>query len=459
MKQPVLDGSRGGCHRLRPTGLDEEVTMSDLVVRMLITVVALLIPAQAALAGFGATESYLLSVGEGAGAAGSHWYTTVWITNPTDQDAQLRVELLERGMSNTSPQVYTGVVPPGETLYLEDALETMFALSSRFGAFRFVSDRTIIVTSRIYSMPSGGAVGDSVGQLFTAVPAELAIGAEESTELVGVSQTSPVSASELRYNFGLVETGGGNVTVRVSAYEGYDPTVALATKEYTLGPYGVMQQNISDLLPSPQAVGVRLTLEVLSGSTGKVAAFGSGLANRSNDPSTFEMRFDESLLGNGTGNGGLQQVHHDGTLVGEGTSSSPLGVATGGVGSAQLLDGSVGSDDLATGAVDKQSIGGFAPVYVAEEIAGNQFQIAGGEPGLKVSWQVTGIRHDPWAEANRIPVEEPKTGVEQGTYIHPRAYGRSEDLSSAWAHRPEKLAEEQRIRSTPQEMQRQPPMR
>jgi hypothetical protein len=35
-------------------------------------------------------------------------------------------------------------------------------------------------------------------------------------------------------------------------------------------------------------------------------------------------------------------------------------------------------------------IGGFAPVYVAEKAAGGIFAIAGGEPGMEVSWQVTG---------------------------------------------------------------------
>ena len=35
-------------------------------------------------------------------------------------------------------------------------------------------------------------------------------------------------------------------------------------------------------------------------------------------------------------------------------------------------------------------IGGFAPVYVAEKAAGGTFTIAGGEPGMEVSWQVTG---------------------------------------------------------------------
>ncbi len=71
-------------------------------------------------------------------------------------------------------------------------------------------------------------------------------------------------------------------------------------------------------------------------------------------------------------------------------------------------------------------IGGFAPVYVAQEIQDNRFQIAGGTSGIKVSWQVTGIRHDPYAEAHRIPVEEEKPPEEQGTYLHPVEYGKPE---------------------------------
>jgi hypothetical protein len=51
------------------------------------------------------------------------------------------------------------------------------------------------------------------------------------------------------------------------------------------------------------------------------------------------------------------------------------------------------------------AIGQSAPdLYVSSKMDGNQFEIAGGSPGMDVSWQVTGIRHDPWAEANRIQV-------------------------------------------------------
>ncbi len=68
-------------------------------------------------------------------------------------------------------------------------------------------------------------------------------------------------------------------------------------------------------------------------------------------------------------------------------------------------------------------IGGYAPIYVAEEVRGNRFRIGGGTPGLRVSWQVTGIRQDAWANANRIVVEEDKASEDRGHYLHPSAVG------------------------------------
>jgi len=75
---------------------------------------------------------------------------------------------------------------------------------------------------------------------------------------------------------------------------------------------------------------------------------------------------------------------------------------------------------------------GYAPVYVDQEITGNSFKIAGGKPGLKVSWQVTGIRHDAWANAHRIPVEEEKPKGEQGLYLYPKEQGQPEALGIDW---------------------------
>ena len=90
----------------------------------------------------------------------------------------------------------------------------------------------------------------------------------------------------------------------------------------------------------------------------------------------------------------------------------------------------------------------FVP-YVAEEIAGRQFKIGGGVPGKKVSWQVTGVRHDAFANANRIQVEELKSGTAVGTYLHPRAFGLSaEKVRSKATTKDERLrtAEERKAR-------------
>lgn len=75
------------------------------------------------------------------------------------------------------------------------------------------------------------------------------------------------------------------------------------------------------------------------------------------------------------------------------------------------------------------SIGGPGPdLYIAQEVQNNRFQIEGGSAGLRVSWQVTGIRQDAYANAHRIPVEEQKPEGERGTYLHPVELGLPEAL-------------------------------
>ena len=68
-------------------------------------------------------------------------------------------------------------------------------------------------------------------------------------------------------------------------------------------------------------------------------------------------------------------------------------------------------------------VGGSAPVYIAEELADNQFRIAGGTAGLKVSWQLTGIRKDAWAKAHPLAVEQDKPETEKAYFRHPELFG------------------------------------
>ena len=68
-------------------------------------------------------------------------------------------------------------------------------------------------------------------------------------------------------------------------------------------------------------------------------------------------------------------------------------------------------------------IGDFADAIIGKKIADNQFTIRTDKPNIEVSWQITGIRKDPYAEKNRIIPETDKNPDEKGKYLHPEAYG------------------------------------
>src|SRR5512135_3439261 len=71
-------------------------------------------------------------------------------------------------------------------------------------------------------------------------------------------------------------------------------------------------------------------------------------------------------------------------------------------------------------------IGQFAQAIVADEVSGNQFTVRTDRPNVKVSWQVSGVRKDPFAATYPIVVDEDKPQEERGTYLHPETYGRAE---------------------------------
>lgn len=83
------------------------------------------------------------------------------------------------------------------------------------------------------------------------------------------------------------------------------------------------------------------------------------------------------------------------------------------------------------------ALGKPAPnLYIAREVKGNCLEIAGGHPRMKVSWEVTGIRRDAYAEANRIQVEENKPPEEQGTYLYPELFDQRREKSADQVREP-----------------------
>lgn len=69
-------------------------------------------------------------------------------------------------------------------------------------------------------------------------------------------------------------------------------------------------------------------------------------------------------------------------------------------------------------------ISDFSHAMIARKISNNRFSIKTEKPQVEVSWQVTGIRKDLFAQNNRIQVEVPKEGKDKGKLLHPQYYGR-----------------------------------
>jgi hypothetical protein len=58
---------------------------------------------------------------------------------------------------------------------------------------------------------------------------------------------------------------------------------------------------------------------------------------------------------------------------------------------------------------------------------------------MKVSWQVTGIRKDPWANAHGVQVEEDKPAKERGYYLHPDLYSQPKERGISSLQFPEEM--------------------
>lgn len=82
--------------------------------------------------------------------------------------------------------------------------------------------------------------------------------------------------------------------------------------------------------------------------------------------------------------------------------------------------------------VDDADSDAFALAKVARELRAGAFTIRTSEPWTKVSWQVTGIRQDPVAEANRIPTVVEKRDEDRGLYLAPEAYGQPAERGVDW---------------------------
>jgi hypothetical protein len=96
-------------------------------------------------------------------------------------------------------------------------------------------------------------------------------------------------------------------------------------------------------------------------------------------------------------------------------------------------------------------MGQFAQAIIGRKIENNQFTIRTSVPNVEVSWQVTGVRHDAYAMAHPLVVEQAKE-KEAGYYIHPELYGQSAEKGMMWGQHRDKMLAMQRRQAKLKEM-------
>jgi hypothetical protein len=298
--------------------------------KALILTVCIALTAGTTLATVPVTDQYLPALGHAFGSAVNGvqpwWRGDVWIFNPSaTQSATVTIYLLLR-QANPNPTSQVVTVAPGDTLYLPDVILNTFGNNNLFAGLRFVSlPNPVLVTAESYdaNVTVVNKGQGTAGQFFAGIPAGIALGAGDSTDMPGFDQDETGTSGLFRSNLAVVETTGNPVDYTVSVYNGTGTLVG--TKAYSLDVRQVGQINtvITDVTGST-GTNERLHISV-TGGTGKLIAVGSRIDNRTGDPSTIDMisihnwgLFEGVVLDAATGtavDGGIQLQISDQVLI------------------------------------------------------------------------------------------------------------------------------------------------
>jgi len=262
--------------------------------RKILAVLFVVMVAGSALATVPGMDLYVPAVGHGLGAVSggvqAYWRGDVWIFNPsTTQPATVDIFLLLRNQGNPNPAVRRITVNAGETRYLPDIVFNTFALDNTYGGLRITSNIPVVVSGRSYdaNVKVEGKSQGTAGQFFSGVPADLAIGLGDSTDVIGLDQDGFQTSGTWRSNLAFVETTGNPTDLTIQRVD-LNGTV-LGTIGYHLEGRQVSQINyVITSIVNTTGTNQRIHVAV-TGGTGRVIANASRMDNRTGDPATIEM--------------------------------------------------------------------------------------------------------------------------------------------------------------------------
>jgi hypothetical protein len=203
----------------------------------------------------------------------SNFHTDMRIYNPATSDANVTINF----SGSVSVPAVQRTVPAGQVLAVDNVLGTLWNAPTGVGAVNITTDNDsqLVVTARTFSRDANGG---TFGQFIPGVTASDAVGVGDRTLNVVQLEQSP----QFRSNLGLVEVTGNPVTVEVLGYTPDSKIAArtvynLAAGEFTQPGSIFTQMGFGDVYNG------RITVRAIGG-TGKVAAYGSVVDNRTADP-------------------------------------------------------------------------------------------------------------------------------------------------------------------------------
>jgi hypothetical protein len=168
-------------------------------------------------------------------------------------------------------------IAAGETLAIDNVLPTLWGITGGGAVIATTADASqLVVTARTFSRDKSN--GGTFGQFIPGVTAADAVGnGERALQIVQIEE-SP----SFRTNLGLVEVTGNAVTVELLAYTPDSKVAGKLTMPLGAGEY-LPRNGIFKSFGFSNVYNGRITARVISG-TGRVAAYGSIIDNRTTDP-------------------------------------------------------------------------------------------------------------------------------------------------------------------------------
>ncbi|MEA2163042.1 MAG: hypothetical protein QOK37_1169 [Thermoanaerobaculia bacterium] len=207
----------------------------------------------------------------------SNFHTDMRVFNGGASAANVTLTYFPQGSSTPSATTQVAIAA-GEVKVLDNVLVNQFKLTSGNGSVlaTTASDSSLVVTGRTFSRDK--ATGGTFGQFIPAVTVADSVGNGDRALQIVQLEESPA----FRTNLGLMEVTGSDATVELLGYSPDSKVAARLVVPLAGGQY-IQRGGILKSMGFSNVYNGRITAKVISG-TGRIAAYGSVIDNRTTDP-------------------------------------------------------------------------------------------------------------------------------------------------------------------------------